>query len=246
MNPFVFLVDTFYRVLVFFYQITGHNLGLAIVIITAIVKIVLLPLVIPSIKSAKKMQELKPQMDKIKEKYGTNKQKIQQAQLELYKENKINPAAGCLPQLAQIFVLIALYNVFIKILKTPSIDNAPLNTSFLLWNLTQPDHFYILPVLAGLTQFIFSLMMQSGLESHVKNPKPKDENKKEEDSLEMAQAMQQQMLFMMPIMTTLISFNFQSGLTLYWVISTIFSIIQQYYFSGLGGLKPYLAKIGIK
>lgn len=239
---FTYLNNLIYQSLLFFYHLFGGNLGVSIIALTIAIKIILIPLVIPTIKSAKKMQELKPQLDKLKEKF-TDKAKLQQAQMELYKQNGVNPAAGCLPQIVQIVILIALYQVFMKFLTQPEINGSPVNFSFLYFNLTKPDPFYILPVLAGLTQFMFSLMMTSGLETHVKNPKNKDENKKEEDSLEMAASMQTQMVYMMPLMTTLISLNFQSGLILYWVVSTLFSIIQQYYFSGLGGLKPFMVRI---
>ena len=87
--------------------------------------------------------------------------------------------------------------------------------------------------------------MTSGLESHVKAPKNKDEKKKEEDSMEMAQSMQQQMLYLMPAMTVIIALKFPSGLALYWVITTLFSLVQQYLVSGLGGLKPVLVKLRI-
>ncbi len=238
------LNNIIYQALVFFYHLFGGNLGLPIIAITLITKIVLLPLVLPSMKSAKKMQDLKPHLDKLKTKH-TDKKDLQVAQMALYKEHGINPAAGCLPQIVQIIILIALYGVFIDFIKQPSIGGVLVNPHFLYLDLTKPDHTYIMPVLAGLTQLIFSLMMQSGVESHVISPKNKDEKKKEEDSLEMAASMQQQMIYMMPLMTVLISLNFQSGLILYWVASTVFSIVQQYYFSGLGGLKPVLLKLRI-
>ena len=238
------LNNLLYQSLVFFYHLFGGNLGLPIIAITLITKLVLLPLVLPSMKSAKKMQDLKPHLDKLKSKH-TDKKDLQTAQMALYKEHGINPAAGCLPQIVQIIILIALYGVFIDFIKQPSIGGVVVNPHFLYLDLTKPDHTYIMPVLAGLTQLIFSLMMQSGVESHVVNPKNKEEKKKEEDNLEMAASMQQQMIYMMPLMTVLISLNFQSGLILYWVASTVFSIIQQYYFSGLGGLKPVLLKLKI-
>ncbi len=219
-------------------------MGIPIIIITLITKFITLPLVLPSMKSAKKMQALKPALDKLKEKHK-DKKDLQVAQMALYKEQGINPAAGCLPQIVNIIILIALYQVFMDFIKQPSIGGVVVNPHFFYLDLTKPDHTYIMPVLAGLTQFIFSLMMQAGTEAHVVNPKKKEEKKKEEDSLEMAQTMTQQMVYMMPLMTVVISLNFQSGLILYWVISTVFSIVQQYYFSGLGGLKPLLAKLRI-
>ncbi len=233
-----------YQALIFFYNLFGGNLGLPIIAITLITKFILIPLVLPSMKSAKKMQDLKPALDKLKAKHK-DKKELQLAQMALYKEQGINPAAGCLPQIVQIIILISLYQVFIDFIKQPSIGGLPVNPHFLFLNLTQPDKTYIMPVLAGLTQLIFSFMMLSGAESHVQNPKKKDDKQKEENNLEMAQSMQQQMLYMMPLMTVVISLNFQSGLILYWVVSTVFSIAQQYYFSGLGGLRPVLLKLKV-
>lgn len=232
-----FLITPITQVLIFFYGLTGHNFGLAILLLTLVIRGILVPITIPSLKSAKKMQELKPKLDRLKDKYKNDKQKLQLAQLELYKQEGINPAAGCLPQIAQLLVLISLYQVFIKIINGNQINGEPLNLSFLWLNLSKPDPFYILPVLAAVTQLVLSLMMMSGLESHVQAPKVKAAKKKEEDNLEMAQSMQQQMLFIMPAMTGLIALKFPSGLALYWVATTVFSLVQQYIISGPGGLK---------
>lgn len=231
-----------YQLLLFFYHLFGGNLGLSIIAITLITKVILLPLVIPSLKSAKKMQDLKPELDRLKAKH-TEKTALQQAQVALYKEKGINPAAGCLPQIFQIIILISLYQVFMYFLKQSSVDGTTLNPFFLYLDLTKPDRTYIMPVLAGVSQLVFSLMMQSGVISEVKNPKKKADKKKEENSLEMASSMQQQMIYMMPAMTVIISLNFQSGLVLYWVVSTLFSLIQQYFFSGWGGLIPAINKV---
>lgn len=238
---FQILGDGLYQVLLFFYHLFGGNLGLSIIAITVIMKVVLLPLSLPTLKSAKKMQALKPEMDALKKKHS-DKKALQLAQMELYKQHNINPAAGCLPQIIQIIILISLYNVFNQFIGKTEIDGVLLNPYFLWLNLNLPDKTYIMPVLAGVSQFIFSLMMQSGVESHVEAPKKKEDKQKEEDSLEMAQSMQSQMLYMMPVMTVVISLNFQSGLILYWVISTVASIVQQYFFSGWGGLIPFLTK----
>jgi YidC/Oxa1 family membrane protein insertase len=233
-----------YQALLFFYQLFGGNLGLSIIAITLITKVILLPLVVPSMRSAKKMQDLKPELDRLKAKH-TDKTALQQAQVALYKERGINPAAGCLPQIVQIVILISLYQVFMYFLGQSSIGGTTLNPYFLYLDLTKPDRTYIMPILAGVSQLIFSLMMQSGVESHVQNPKKKDDKKKEENSLEMASSMQQQMVYMMPVMTVIISLNFQSGLVLYWVLSTVFSLVQQYFFSGWGGLTPFLKKLHV-
>lgn len=237
-----FLITPINTLLIFLYGISGQNLGFAIILLTLIVRGVLVPVTIPSLKSAKKLQELKPHLDKLKEKHK-DKQKLQLATLELYKQHGINPAAGCLPQIAQLLVLIALYQVFIKFINGGQFNGQSLNLNFLWLNLGKPDPYYILPVLAGLSQLVFSFMMTSGLESHVKAPKNKDEKKKEEDSMEMAQSMQQQMLYLMPAMTVIIALKFPSGLALYWVVTTLFSLVQQYIVSGLGGLKPVLVRL---
>lgn len=228
--------------LVFLYHLTGSSLGLAIILLTILVKIALIPLSLPAMKSVQKMQALKPKLDALKNKHKDPKS-LQMAQLQLYKDNGVNPASGCLPQIVQLIILIALYQVFIKFLEQGSLNGVALNLHFLWLDLGKPDPYYILPFLAGLSQLVFSLMMQSGVESHVSSPKKKDEKKKEEDSLEMAQAIQQQMIFMMPLMTVIIALKFPSGLSLYWVVSTIAQAVQQYFTSGWGGIPRYFAKI---
>ncbi len=225
-----FLINPITQLLVFLYTLTGNNFGFAIILLTVVVRGVLVPITIPSLKSAKKMQDLKPHLDSLKVKHKDDKKKLQQAQLDLYKEHGVNPMAGCLPQILQLIVLIALYQVFDQITKSGGANGQTFNMSFLWLNLAHADPFYILPVLAGVTQFIFSLMMQSGLESHAKP------TKSGEDKKEMAESIQQQMLFMMPIMTTVIALKFPSGLALYWVATTLFSLVQQYIISGPGGL----------
>jgi len=233
------------QALTFFYQVFGGNLGLAIIALTLFIRSILIPITLPSLKSAKKMQELKPLLDKLKKKHKNDKKKLQQAQMELYKQHNINPAAGCLPQIVQIVVLISLYRVLMNFIEADLVNGFTLNLKFLWLDLSKPDPYYILPVLAGLFQLIFSIAMQTGLKSEVKAPKNKAKKQQEEDSLEMAQTMQKQMLYTMPIMTTIIALKFPSGLALYWTASTIFSLVQQLIVSGPGGLKPILLKLKI-
>lgn len=228
------------QTLLFFYQHLGNNLGLAIVALTLFMRLILVPITIPSLKSAKKMQDLKPQLDRLKRKFKGDKKKLQLAQMDLYKQNNINPASGCLPQIVQIIILISLYRVLIDFIGQETVNGLTLNLKFLWLDLSKPDPLYILPVLAGVFQLIFSLTMQTGLKTEVKAPKQKLAKQKEEDSLEMAQTMQKQMLYTMPLMTTIIALKFPSGLALYWALSTVFSLIQQLIVSGPGGLTPIL------
>lgn len=235
---FDFITQPITSLLIWFYHLTGGDLGWAIILLTLAIRAVLLPITIPSIKAVKKMQDLKPQLDRLKKKHK-DKAALMAAQSELYKQHGVNPTAGCLPQIVQIIVLIALYQVFIHFLQSGQLDGVRPNMNFLWLDLAKPDPYYILPVLAGVSQLIFSLMMQSGVKSDIKDPKNKNAKKKEEDTLEMAQSISQQMVFMMPLMTVVIALKFPSGLALYWVATTVFSLVQQYVFSGPGGLVYY-------
>lgn len=225
------------------------SLGIAIVLFTLFIRLVLLPVTLPSIKAQKKMQDLKPEIDNLKKKFKDDKTGFQQAQLDLYKKYNINPLAGCLPQLAQFGVLIALYQTFLSLLKSPSFNGVQLHLQFGWLNLSKPDSLYILPVLAAVSQLLLSVMLMPATEikDEVPNKSKKlkviDKNKKEEDTAEMAATMQQQMLFMMPIMTGFFAIKFPAGLSLYWVITTVFSIVQQYFISGPGGIKTYYNRV---
>jgi len=232
------------QTLVEIYQVVG-DLGLAIIIFTLLIRSLLLPLTIPSIKAQKKMRELKPEIDKLKKKHKKDKTKLQKAQLDLYKKYNVNPLAGCIPQLVQIGLLIVLYRVLITFLNEPMIDGTAIETAFFWLDLAQPDSAYVLPVLAAVSQLALSVMILPGGEKRdivpndSKSKKVAKENEKEEDFAEMAATMQQQMLFLMPIMTGFIAARFPSGLALYWVVTTLFSIGQQLVLSGPGGLITY-------
>lgn len=231
-----FLINPITQALIFLYQILGDNFGLAVITLTLLIRLVLFPITLPALRSAQKMQKLKPKLDKIKKKHKGDKAKQQQAQLELYKEHGVNPAGGCLPQIVQVIILIALYRVFTGFIDQGTINGATINMNFLWLNLAESDPYYILPVLAGSAQFLYAFMMRTGLEQDVENPKDKKAKQEEEDSLEMAQSIQQQMVYLMPIMTVVIASRFPSGLALYWVATTLFSFGQQLTVSGPGGL----------
>lgn len=225
--------------LLWFYQITGDNLGFAIILLTLFVRFVLIPFTIPQLKSAKKMATLKPELDALKKKHGHDAKLFQQKQLEFYKSHNLNPAAGCLPFIAQFVVLIALYQVFMNTLGGNGMGEV--NTQFFLWDLKEKDTSYILPALAGALQLLMSLTILPAVENQPeKRPGTKEEK---QDVAEMATTMQQQMVYMMPVMTVIFSIQFPSGLALYWVITTLFSLIQQLIVSGPGALKIYAKKL---
>ena len=110
-----------------------------------------------------------------------------------------------------------------------------INLHFLWFNVSQPDPIYILPLLTGVSQLLLSLMLSPAIEHH-----PETTKAKTEDVQEMAETMQQQMLLIMPVMTAVLALRFPAGLALYWLITTVFSTIQQYFVSGWGGLARYL------
>lgn len=237
------IIDT----LLALYSITG-NLGVVIILFTLIVKTLLIPISMPSLRAAQKLKDLQPEIKKLQQKHK-DKKELQLAQMELYKKYNVNPLAGCIPQIIQLVLLIVLYQALTFFLANPQIDGVTIDPQFLWLNLAKPDQWYIIPVLAGLTQFVLSLMIAPGAEvpdvvpNNSKNKKIKEANKKEEDVADMAQQMQQQMLFLMPIMTGVIAVTFPSGLGLYWIATTVYSIGQQWYVTGPGGLVVYFQRL---
>lgn len=253
--------------LIFLYQILFHNFGLAIIVLTIVIRLLLFPLTFSSLKAANKMRELAPEIEKLKKKYGKDKQVFAKAQMELYRQHGANPAAGCLPQIIQLVVLIALYQAFIQVLrvdgdiiqKLNQILYYPLrlpaetiiNNKFLYLDLTKPDVFPIpgfpvpLPgpflIASALIQLISSKMMMPVISAAQKQAK-----KTPQKSDDMATMMQTQMTYMFPLMTILIGYSFPSGLILYWFIFSFSTAIQQYFTGGWGGIEPWLNKIRIK
>ena len=242
--------DLFTTVLTYLTQITG-NLGLAIIVLTIVIRLILTPISVIGLKMTKKMQLAQPELEKLQAKYKNDPKKLQQSQMELYKKMGINPVAGCLPQLVQIGVLIVLYQAFIQFLNQPATDS--LNVMFLGINMTEPSPWYIWPLLAGLTQFLLSLMsVAKPSQNEVKLSKKinSKEEKPSSFSSSLTSSLQTQMVFVFPVITFVISLNFPSGLVLYWVVSTLISMIQQYYVSGWGKLGWYFnmlkSKRGLK
>lgn len=238
------LSDLILSILAQLYQLTG-NLGLAIGVFTLLLRAILTPLTLPSLKAQEKFKKIQPELRKLKKKHAGDNKKIQAATMEVYKKYNVNPLAGCLPQLVQIGVVIILYQAMVRFLGQTEVNGISINPQFLWLNLAQPDQFYILPIVAAVSQLIMSLMIAPGAEvpdlvpNTSKDKKVKKANEKEEDMAEMAASMQQQMIFMMPLMTGFFAARFPSGIALYWIITTVFSIVQQYYISGWGGLFSY-------
>jgi len=234
-------------------------LGFSIIFLTILVRLILWPLTIQQLKSAKKMSDLRPKLEDLKKRYGDDKQRLQKEQIALYKEHGVNPASGCLPIILQIPIFIALYQVLLQVLRSGSDGGllqqinqiayhsvlkptGSLDSYFLGFNLAQkPADWHqagpillFVPFITGLLQFIQSKMITAPkAREEKKEKKTKEEKEKQE---ELMAAMQSQMSFLMPGMIALFSYGFPLGLSLYWNTFTIFGIIQQYLISGPGGL----------
>jgi YidC/Oxa1 family membrane protein insertase len=247
-NIYLVLKEGLIGIFLQLYQVTG-NLGVALIAFTLLARLILFPLSIQSLRAQKKIRELQPEVDKLKEKHGKDKQALQVAQMELYKKYNLNPLAGCIPQLIQIGLFIVIYQALNQFLHQTAIHGITIDPSFLGINLNLPDSTYVLPVLAGVTQLLLSVMVLPATETpdiipnKTKNKAIKAANEKEEDMAEMAASMQQQMVFILPFVVAFSATRFPAGLALYWVATTVFSIIQQYLISGPGGLVTYSRRL---
>jgi YidC/Oxa1 family membrane protein insertase len=213
------------NLLVFLYNtISFHDLGLAIIFLTIVIKAVLWPLSQKSIKAQKSLQDLQPKINALKQEYKDDKQKQGQAMMQLYKDHKINPFSSCLPHLIQLPFLIAVFQVFrdglnnklslvYPIIERPEAINA---IAFGFLDLSKPNIY--LAILAGLAQFWQAKMMMTK-KAAVKVPGSKDED--------MAAIMNKQMLYSMPALTVFIGWTLPGGLTMYWFIVTLLTAIQQ-------------------
>ncbi len=222
------LYQPLFNALIMIYNIIP-DMGVSIIIITVIIRIILLPLSKKAIESQKKMQEIQPELKEIQEKYKDNKQKKSEEMMKFYKEKKVNPAAGCLPLIVQLVILIALYRVFLN-------ASVEFDSHLLYSFVTDPESInkiafgFIditvrsipLAIIAAGLQFWQTKMMMA---KQKKIQKPK----KDSGSPDFGSIMQQQMLFIAPIMTFVIGLTFPAALPIYWIVTTIFMIGQQYH-----------------
>lgn len=185
------------------YMIHGfvNNWGVAIILLTVIVKALLYPLSAASFRSMAKMRKLQPEMQRLKERYGDDRQQFSQAMMELYKKEGANPLGGCFPILLQMPVFLALYWT---LMESVELRQAP----FIFWirDLSAMDPYFVLPIMMGISMFVTQLLQ----------PEPPD-------------PMQARIFKMMPIMFTFFFLWFPSGLVLYWLVNNILSILQQWY-----------------
>lgn len=184
-----------------------HNWGWAIVMLTIVARVPFIPIVNKGQRAMKRLQEVQPRMQEIREKYKKDPQRMQAEMTELYKKHKVNPVSGCLPMLLQIPVFFALYKVLMVAIE---LRGAP----FMLWitDLSVKDPYYVLPIIMGVTMLVQQKMTPSA-----------------------GDPTQQKIMMIMPIVFTFLFLGFASGLVLYWLVNNVLAIAQQMYVNAKDG-----------
>lgn len=205
-NLFEPIIHILQMILGAFYSVTSaaglESYGYPIILLTILIKLVTYPLTVKQVKSMKAMQEIQPKMKKIQEKYKNNPQMLQQKTGELFRNAGVNPLAGCLPLLVQMPILMGMYYALFNF----TFPSAAAAAFFWLPNMSEPDPFYILPVLSAATTYLQQKMTSTEMNAQMKI-----------------------MMTIMPLFIGWISLKFPSGLVLYWVTMNVVQIIQQWW-----------------
>lgn len=229
LQPFLNLLVELYNVL------PGHDLGIAIIAMTFLVKVVLWPFTALQIKQQRAMQAIQPKIEEIRTTYKDNKEEQGRKLMELYAKEKVNPASSCLPLLIQIPVFIGLYRALSSGLGTidPSMlygfvrDPGTIHATFLgILDLTKSSP--VLAIAAALIQFLQSRQMLKTTPAAVTPPPADVASEPAAQDEGMAAIMNKQMMYTMPILTAFIGFSLPAGLTLYWFVMSVLSVGQQW------------------
>jgi YidC/Oxa1 family membrane protein insertase len=197
-----YFVGPLSHVLDWFAALLWGQYGLSILVVTLIIRFIILPLTLKQYKSSKRMQELQPEIKKLKEKYKDDAKKQQEETMKLFQTNGVNPLAGCFPLIVQMPILIALYNAIMR-------NEFIAGHDFLWLQLGTKDPYYILPLLAALTTFFQQKMMSSQMAPQMQN-----------------------LMFIFPVLIFVMAMNFAAALPLYWIYSNLFTIVQSYFIYG--------------
>lgn len=224
-----------FNLLVWLYNVLpGQDIGLAIIVLTFLIKLVLYPLTHVQIKQQRAMQGLQPKIDEIRNRLKDDKEGQAKELMELYKRDKVNPAAGCWPLLIQLPVFIALYRALSAGLAGKGLDllypfiatPAHINTIFLgVFDLIKPN--YVLAIVAALVQFFQTRQILKPPAATVAAPPSEVAGTEGSKDESMAAIMNKQMTYIMPVMTAVIGFSLPGGLTLYWLIMSLLTLAQQ-------------------
>ncbi|MGE4536117.1 MAG: membrane protein insertase YidC [Desulfovibrio sp.] len=205
---FDFIAKPLLKLLRFFYDYVG-NYGVAIILLTVLIKAIFWPLSHKSYKSMEQMKKLQPMLSQLREKYKEDRQKMNEEMMQLYKTYKVNPAGGCLPMVVQIPVFFGLYQALlhsIELRHAAFITYLPFTHMIWLADLSAKDPYYITPLIMGATMFLQQKM----------TPAPGDPT-------------QAKIMLLMPVIFTFMFLNFPSGLVVYWLVNNVISIAQQYW-----------------
>ncbi|MBD3250951.1 membrane protein insertase YidC [Candidatus Uhrbacteria bacterium] len=215
--------------------VPGHDIGIAIILLTVIIKVLLYPLAKKQIKQQKALQDLQPKIEEIRKQYKEDKEQQAKELMALYKAEKVNPAASCLPLLIQLPIFIALFHVLRTILEDMDLGSmlysfipypGTIDPSFLgIVDLQNPN--YVLAIAAGIVQYFQAKQIMS--RGATKQPPEEVKDKPGAKDESMAAMMNKQMVYMMPIITVIIGFSLPGALILYWFTMSVLTVIQQWY-----------------
>ena len=203
-----------------------HSGGIAIIAFTIIIKTILLPLTVQATRSAKAMQELQPKIKELQKKHAKDRQRLTQETMALYQQNRVNPMAGCLPMLLQIPIFLGLYQGIFALSQGQEGASEYWSGSF-LWlanGLDNADPWFILPIVAGLFQFVQTRMMRPYKQGPLSDPQ---------------QRMMNQVMNIMPLTVIAFGWGFASGPVLYWATQSLYSVAQQWIITGWGSIRDW-------
>jgi len=236
------MIDLFVQLIIGLNSLLFGNLGLTVIVIGVLSRALFYPFYANSIRYSTAMRDLKPKLDELRKKYGKDMRRMASEQSKLFKQAGVSPAAGalgCLSIIIQIGVFFLLFQSLNKVV------SSGIDTQFLLWDLAKPDTYSIqglplpIPGVLLIATAIFTFI-QSKMMATPNQPKKAKESKG--DFASALSASQGQMMYFIPLIILVSGSQFASGLALYWFVSTLFGIIQQYNIAGLGGLEPWLKK----
>lgn len=226
------VINPFITILLFLYQVLGGNVVLAIVVFTMLVRLATFPLTMKQQRSTKAMQELQPELKRLQEKYKNDRERMAQAQWELYRERGVNPMAGCLVLIVQMPILLGLYRAIVATLAAtpyqllnlsgrlwvPDLSHlVPMDNQFLWLNLAVPDQLYILPILVVATTYLQQKLLM---------PSAPAQSSSGDGASDQAAQISRQMMVMMPLMFGFFALSFASGLSIYFIASNFIGIGQ--------------------
>lgn len=249
------LISPLVNMLLLFYGVLGHSFVLAIIVATILIRLITLPLTLPQQRNSRKMAELAPQLEELKKKHGNDRNKFAQAQMELYKENKINMFGGCLPLILQLVVMIAFYQALTGSLATnplqlqqlshrvlPAlIPLIPIDPIFMIYDLGLPGILPAVeqnmsPIVGQLLVFILPALVVATtyLSQKLMTPPSGDPSQA---------SMTRQMNIIMPMMFGLFALQFASGLSIYFIVSNVVGAAQSWLMNRRWAKKPVLAPV---